>query len=236
MKIIQLSDLHIGEHPKVNEYLEKAIDSVNNEKPDLILITGDITHEGIREQYQEAKQILKKIKYPWLAVPGNHDSKNVGYKKFEKFINKRNFSKKIKDIDLIGIDSSEPDLDEGHVGRDKYEWISKKVKSKNFSVIMMHHHTIPVPGAGRERHMIIDAGDFLKEVTDQNVNLVLSGHKHVCNLWKIKNTIFLNASTASSVRTRGVSRGYNIIKIKNKKVTSINYKSLDTWSSNKKLL
>ena len=136
---------------------------------------------------------------------------------------------------MIGIDSSEPDLDEGHVGREKYEWFSRKTNNM-FTILMIHHHIIPVPGAGREKHMIVDAGDFLKEVTDSKIDLVLSGHKHVCNLWKLKDTIFLNAPTAGSMRTRGVGRGYNIIEIKNKKVASIKFKSLDSWSRDKKLL
>ena len=38
---------------KVDKAVEKAIESVNNEKPEFVLITGDITHDGIQEQYEE---------------------------------------------------------------------------------------------------------------------------------------------------------------------------------------
>lgn len=232
MKIIHASDLHIGESPIVYSQLEKAIEEINKEKADLILITGDITHNGIHEEFEIAREYLKKFKN-FLAVPGNHDSQNVGYEKFEKFINKRNFAKKIKGINIIGIDSTEPDLDEGHVGRDKYSWIEKNIKS--FSIVMMHHHIIPVPGSGRERHTITDAGDFLKLITDKKTNLVLCGHKHTCNLWNLNETKILNTSTLSSIRTRGVGRGYNVIELDRNKIKSVEFKSLDSWCKNKRL-
>ena len=234
MKIVHASDLHIEDKQNVRGYIEKGLKAIKAEKADLILLTGDITDSGIYEEYRLAEKYLKGLKN-WHAVPGNHDARNVGYERFEKFIHDRTFHEKIKGINLYGIDSSEPDLDDGHIGREKYEWLKERLDG-GFSMIMMHHHIVPVPGAGRERHTIVDAGDFLKLVTDSNIDLVLCGHKHVCNLWKLNNTLIANTSTLSSERTRGMGRGYNVIEIEDEKVKSIKFKSLDSWSSDYTLL
>ena len=44
---------------------------------------------------------------------------------------------------------------------------------------MLHHHLLPVPGTGRERNVVYDAGDAIECLQRAGVNLVLSGHKHV---------------------------------------------------------
>ena len=44
---------------------------------------------------------------------------------------------------------------------------------------MLHHHLLPVPGTGRERNIVYDAGDAIECLQRAGVDLVLSGHKHV---------------------------------------------------------
>jgi len=51
-----------------------------------------------------------------------------------------------------------------------------------FKVVGMHHHLIPVPDTGIERNTVFDAGNVLMSLTQNNVDLVLCGHKH--HPWK----------------------------------------------------
>ena len=82
-----------------------------------------------------------------------------------------------------------------------------------------HHHLIPIPGTGRERNIIFDAGDVLELLDDVGVDLVLSGHKHVPYSWKLEDFFIVNAGTASTTRLRGNTRPcYNIIEIENGRV------------------
>ena len=86
--------------------------------------------------------------------------------------------------------------------------------NENFAIVALHHHVIPIPQTGRERNVLSDAGDVLKTLTTHDVDLVLSGHKHVPNIWKINNTIVVNADSLSSKKLRGkISNSYMVYNI-----------------------
>jgi 3',5'-cyclic AMP phosphodiesterase CpdA len=71
-----------------------------------------------------------------------------------------------------------------------------------------------VPGTGRERSVVADAGDVLGLITACGVDLVLSGHKHVPNVWLLNGTLLVNSGTACSHLLRGYVRpSYNVIEI-----------------------
>jgi 3',5'-cyclic AMP phosphodiesterase CpdA len=73
---------------------------------------------------------------------------------------------------------------------------------------------LPVPGTGRERNVVYDAGDLLEVLLRSRVNLVLCGHKHVPYAWKLEDLFLVTAGTVSSLRLRGHTRPcYNIVEI-----------------------
>jgi predicted phosphodiesterase len=78
---------------------------------------------------------------------------------------------------------------------------------------------VPVPGTGRERNTVWDAGDVLALLSDAGVNLVLSGHKHVPYVWLINDVLVVNSGTVSSHRLRGYVRpSYNVIEVTEERV------------------
>jgi Icc protein len=77
---------------------------------------------------------------------------------------------------------------------------------------VLHHHLLPIPGTGRERSTVMDAGDLLEVLVHAGVNVVLSGHKHVPYVWRLENTFIVNAGTVSSLRVRGYTKPcYNVL-------------------------
>src|SRR5215207_4163778 len=73
-RIIQLSDLHFGAHDaRLVEAVEARIDE---EKPHLVVISGDFTQRATTDQFKEACRFLDRLKsagHEVLGVPGNHD-------------------------------------------------------------------------------------------------------------------------------------------------------------------
>src|SRR5205814_8413854 len=116
---------------------------------------------------------------------------------------------------IVAVDSSEPDLDNGQIGRGRYKWIEEQFAPEaTLRVFVLHHHLLPVPGTGRERNIVNDAGDTLEALQRANVDLVLSGHKHVPYAWKLENLFVVNAGTVSSSRLRGNGRPcYNVVEV-----------------------
>ena len=63
--------------------------------------------------------------------------------------------------------------------------------------LRLHHHLLPVPGTGRERNIVYDAGDVIECLQRAGVHLVLSGHKHVPYAWRLENLFVVNTGTVS---------------------------------------
>jgi 3',5'-cyclic AMP phosphodiesterase CpdA len=114
------------------------------------------------------------------------------------------------------VDSSGPDLNDGQVGREHYEFIRDAFSTPRdkLKIFVVHHHLIPLPGTGRERNIVFDAGDVLERLINAGVDLVLSGHKHVPHSWRLEDMLILNSGTASTLRVRGNTRPcYNVIEV-----------------------
>src|SRR5215218_5787757 len=216
LTIAQLSDLHCGGPYFVPELLERAIAEVNDLAPDVVVCSGDLTTFGFKEEYAQAKRYLDHIACETVVVvPGNHDSRNVGYIHFEELFGDRNSVVKLDDVTVVAVDSTEPDLDHGQIGRGRYSWIEEQFAGPAaLRLFVLHHHLLPVPGTGRERNIVYDAGDAIECLQRARVNLVLSGHKHVPYAWRLENLFIVNAGTVSSLRLRGNTRPcYNVVEV-----------------------
>src|SRR5919199_18925 len=214
--IAQISDLHCGGPYFLPNLLERAISEINDLRPDVVVCSGDLTTFGFKQEYLQAKSYLDRIECESLVViPGNHDSRNVGYVHFEELFGDRNSVLRRDGVTVVAIDSTEPDLDHGQIGRGRYRWIEEEfAEPADLPIFVLHHHLLPVPGTGRERNVVYDAGDAIECLQRARVNLVLSGHKHVPYAWKLENLFVVNAGTVSSQRLRGNTRPcYNLIEI-----------------------
>jgi 3',5'-cyclic AMP phosphodiesterase CpdA len=211
--IAHISDPHVGSPYFVPNLMNRVIAELNELAPDLIVCTGDLTNEGYRQEYKNWVAYRDRLNAPVVTVTGNHDARNVGYLHFEDLIGPRHWMTEVAGVRVVGADSSEPDLNEGQIGRERYDWIREQFAAPaELKVFALHHHLLPVPGTGRERSTVSDAGDLLEVLMGAGVNIVLSGHKHVPYVWRIENLYVANAGTVASLRLRGYTKPcYNIL-------------------------
>lgn len=234
LTIAQLSDLHCGSPRHDPELLAVAVDEIRSLGPDLVVVVGDLTQEGYPEEFQAARDALRPLleELTTVVVPGNHDAKNVGYVHFEDHFGKGEDGKADRSLQLrrgsyphsatlVAVDSSKPDLAEGEVGRFRYDWIREQFSDEvELGVFALHHHLVSIPGTGRERNIVWDAGDMLALLEECDVDLVLSGHKHVPHVWALGQMVLISSGTVSSYRTRGYTRpSYNVVTVDEDHVT-----------------
>ena len=221
MIIVQLSDLHVGSQFQP-ELFETVVKEVNELDPDVIVITGDLTNEGLMKEYEKCKSLLTKFNTKKiLSISGNHDYRNTGYLLFKKFFPFETVNELDDDVVLVTLGTSRPDRNEGEVGYRQNLWLErtmKKYKDK-VKILAMHHHLVAIPDTGSDQLTVVDAGDVLRTILDTGVDLVLCGHKHRPWVWNFGKLMVVNAGTATSERVRGLFENtYNIITVSDKKV------------------
>jgi 3',5'-cyclic AMP phosphodiesterase CpdA len=226
MLIAQLSDVHVGGGRYREELLRAAIAEVNAAEPDLVVVAGDLTDDGYPDQYPAARDALGRLECPRrVFVPGNHDARNVGYLRFEDTFGARDsrltMSCNDLEVSLVAVDSSKPDLDEGEIGREHYGWIEEGFSAPaDVRIFVCHHHLMPIPGTGRERNQVLDAGDVLSLLRRLEVDFVLGGHRHVPYVWPVAGMYLVHSGTVSTLRTRGFPHpAYNLIRVEGGRIS-----------------
>ena len=221
MIIVQLSDLHVGSQFQP-EVFETAVKEINELNPDVIVITGDLTNEGLRKEYEQCKTLLAKFDTKKIiSISGNHDYRNTGYLLFKKYFPFETITELDDDVVLVTVGTSRPDRNEGEVGYRQNLWLErtmKKYKDK-IKIVAMHHHLVAIPDTGSDQLTVVDAGDVLRTILDTGVDLVLCGHKHRPWIWNFGKLMVVNGGAVTSDRVRGLFENtYNIISISNKKI------------------
>jgi Icc protein len=220
--IAHISDLHTGSPHFVPNLLDRAIMEINELGPDLVIVSGDLTTNGFKQEFDTARAFLDRLDCTErIVIMGNHDARNVGYVHFEELFGPRAQEWHADGVSVVAVDSTEPDLDHGVVGRGRYPWIEERfARAADLRIFVLHHHLLPVPGTGRERNIVYDAGDTLECLQRAGVNLVLSGHKHVPYAWRLEDLFIVNAGTVSTLRLRGKTKPcYNVIERREDHVT-----------------
>ncbi|ULC57865.1 metallophosphoesterase [Flaviramulus sp. BrNp1-15] len=117
LKILQISDLHLGGFNYRYKVLQKAISHINNLQPDLIFFTGDLVNNYAWE-LKGWDKVFKKIllKNKKYAVLGNHDygdysewdsdeEKQENHNKIKQFYNDIGFKLLLNESEIIEINS-----------------------------------------------------------------------------------------------------------------------------------
>lgn len=181
LKIVQLSDFHIGSFLNHLSHIEDVVDKVNLLKPDLILFTGDFVNNVSEEMDKFLPAISRlKSKYGNYSILGNHDYGEYVHWESEE-AKKQNLSRLIKlqqDIgfkmllnssEIIKIDDEEISLvgieNWGLPPFPQYGDLNKalgSIKESSFKILMSH-----------------DPTHWDEQVLgNTNIDLTLSGHTH----------------------------------------------------------
>jgi 3',5'-cyclic AMP phosphodiesterase CpdA len=216
MLLAQISDVHCGPMLR-SESLQKAIKEINDLSADIVLVTGDLTENGLISEFELAARELKKLRAKKVIyLSGNHDYRSTGYLLFRAFFP---FSQvtEADDAVILVLSSARPDRDDGEVGHRQNLWLEKtlgKYKNKT-KIVAIHHHIIPVPDTGADQIIIVDAGDVLRSLIKSNANLVLCGHRHRPWRWRMEDMLIVHAGSVSCEKLRGFfCNSYNVVEIK----------------------
>lgn len=177
LRLVMLSDMHLGYHNRRHE-LARWIDLIRAEKPDLVLIAGDIIDKSMRPLIEEGcAEELKRLGVPVVACLGNH----------EKFAGEASAIRFFRDAGITLLRDSV--LDWGPlkiVGRDDRSNPRRKPLAKLLSTTEGHAHETDSTSSGEKYIIVLDHQPYrLDEAERAGVDFQLSGHTHRGQVWPI---------------------------------------------------
>ncbi|MFX0013101.1 MAG: metallophosphoesterase family protein [Promethearchaeota archaeon] len=252
-EVIIFSDSHISKftglfNKKAFTTGVKLIQGLIKANPKAYLLhLGDITDSGTYEDFVFAKSLLDENfsnTNNFYTLTGNHDMRNIGDKLWGDFFGERQFlidtTKNGGNMVILGIDSSEPDENIGRIGDRGLEAIHELQSYSDdiVKVLCFHHHLLPIPNTGRERSMILDAGDVMQVIWKAGVDVIITAHRHYPNIFSLSNGIrsclLVNCGTFSSFKTRGKA-GHTFVELRfeNERL-DVNIYGIESYSKYKK--
>jgi 3',5'-cyclic AMP phosphodiesterase CpdA len=217
IRIIQFGDTHFTRRAAFDyDAFKKGVRILNTIDADYCIHVGDITQEGLVEDYDLASLLMPAIARPVLSIPGNHDVKNVGWVLYERYFGERNFIHRDDRVLILGIDCSIPDRDDSRFSEEDLRVLDESLSEAGdrFKVVVFHSHLFPIPGTGRERNILYNSGDVIEVLQRRGVHVVLNGHKHTGHIAQLNDIVVINSGTFSSYKTRqGEEHSFNLITI-----------------------
>lgn len=80
---VQFSDIH-----SQMKNLKTAVEEVNRLRPAFVVITGDLVEQGLKEEYADFREVISRLRVPWYAVPGNHETIKGTWNDYEAYLEK----------------------------------------------------------------------------------------------------------------------------------------------------
>jgi 3',5'-cyclic AMP phosphodiesterase CpdA len=213
--IVQIGNTDFSDAKFNLEVYEKGVQSINNMNCDLVVHCGGVTGSSYLNEFKRAQLLLDKIKKPLLIVPGGNDSSPLGYDLFSRYIGLKNPIYENDKLLILGFNSCIIDEKEGRLGRDNTNFAVEKLTktSSKIGIVTFYHTIIPLPRTKHEAELT-DAGDVLNALTQNNLDLVLTGAKNRSATWQVNNTVLVNAGTLSSLNVNTyLGNSFNIIEI-----------------------
>lgn len=220
MLIVQISDIHCGPMFNYGKF-RTAVDEINALNPDVVIVTGDLTENGVLTEFKMASEEFKRLKAKkTIYISGNHDYRATGYLLFKQFFPFIQVTE-VDDAVIVVLSSARPDRDDGEVGHRQNLWLENTLAKykDHIKIVAIHHHIIPVPDTGADQITIVDAGDVLRSLVMSKANLVLCGHRHRPWKWQFEDMQVIHAGSVSCEKLRGFFlNSYNVIEVNGKKI------------------
>jgi 3',5'-cyclic-AMP phosphodiesterase len=190
--LAQITDCHVGfdlaDPDEDNARRLRAVLGVlatGPNRPDLVLLSGDLTNHGESESYVRLAQILAAYDLPFHLMIGNHDDRSAFRTAFPQVPANQGFIQyevPLPGLRLIALDTIEPGRHGGAFCAERAAWLSERLDADPVTpvLIAMHHPPIVsgidwMDGTGNEPWI----ARFTAAIDGRpQVRAIIAGHLH----------------------------------------------------------
>jgi Icc protein len=192
--IVQISDCHLFADPNAeirgvrtrDRFLRVWKHFIQfNPRPDLLIITGDLTHDERRESYLALREIVSDWLSKLRVIPGNHDERSLLRETFGlrpvSGLDRIHFSESLTGWRLIGLDSHIPGQLAGELGDDQRQHLARLLEQDHTTptILFLHHPPISINSPWLDKINLQDAAELRSIVSNHpQIRLICTGHVH----------------------------------------------------------
>ena len=195
MLIAQISDSHLTlpEDAELDRGTDliAAVDFINalEVQPELVVHSGDVSHNGLPDEYAHAREILDRLRAPLVAIPGNRDNRHVMRKRFtpagsemlhDEFLQ---YSIACDDDRVVLLDTLSSNGNLGQLCAERLQHLAEMLNGAREEriAIFMHHPpfevaTIPQPFQFEDERAAREFDRIVRR--DPRVRFIACGHVH----------------------------------------------------------
>lgn len=223
--IAHLSDLHFGANDPL--IVAGAELWLNQQRPDLIIISGDLTQRARVRQFEAASQFLHRLRaagHTLLVIPGNHDIPlfdivrrfAAPLRRYRHYIDDALFPWFENDeIAVLGLNTARSlTFKDGRINKDQLAVLHFRfgaVAASKTRILVTHHplFAMPIGSGGQLSEAVGHHERAVEAVCQAGVHISLAGHFHRTYaesarkmVEKAGRSLVIQAGTATSTRLR----------------------------------
>ncbi len=203
MRILQLSDTHLrGDNTlsfgvvDTRRCLDEAAAHLKSlvQKPDAIVITGDLADSGDLHAYHVLHDELAPLGLPVYALPGNHDRRDRMQEVMPQWCPAKQdiapylcYTVEHDDMRMIMMDSMSPGSHSGHCHAETGNWLERELaKRPQTPTMLFMHHPPFVTGMGAMDEPFENVERFAQIVGSNPQLRLCFGHMHrpIVTMWQ----------------------------------------------------
>lgn len=196
MLLAQITDLHIRPRGQLaygvsetNLYAEHAIHALLRlvPRPDCLLVTGDLTEEGLDEEYRIVTELLDRLPFPAYVIPGNHDRREPLRRAFAgrgylPATGPLNYAVSCGELRIIALDSLDEGVGAGALAPGTLDFLEAQLAARpgQPTLVMLHHPPFMTGIGHMDAVRLLNGAAELERIiaAHPQVQRVLCGHVH----------------------------------------------------------
>jgi hypothetical protein len=228
LRFVHVCDLHLTDGNSAAP-LRAAISQINAEKPDFVVLGGDLADTGQVESYKVLREVTAGLKAPCYPLIGNHDL--VGGKaRFEAEAGPLNQAFDCRGYRVLCLDSTGPTSETfgGEFQEPAVKWLAAQVAAltPGKPVILFTHHGVwsqePWQPLGNLLWDVLNWEPVHQLLAQANLVLACAGHAHMNadEQWGATRMLWTASLSANRDNHGGVPAGFRVVDVRDGKVTS----------------
>jgi Icc protein len=190
IRLIQITDTHIFESPQDSfdgldtlATLRAVVGHIKRQKerPDLVLVTGDLVHDPVSAAYLRFRGELNNLHVPTFCLSGNHDDPALMHASLNQDNVHTDRLVEIEEWRIILLDTHLGSSQSGRLAQDELDFLERSLKklSGKYVLVCLHHPPVII-GSPWMDAMMLENPEDLFAIVDRHpeVQAIIWGHIH----------------------------------------------------------